>query len=74
MPVPSVASPSMPSISAEAAQLPSPSTNAISSSVARRRPRPGASSEIASIKLVLPAPFSPVSTTSALATSRLAAR
>ena len=31
--------------------------------VARRSPRPGAKSEIASIKLVLPAPFAPVSTT-----------
>ena len=62
MPVPSVASPSAPSISAETAQEPSPSVNATSSSVARRRPRPGARNEIASIRLVLPAPFGPTST------------
>ena len=44
-----------------------------SSSVARRSPRPGASSEVASIRLVLPAPFGPVSTTSDAATSICAA-
>ena len=57
MPVPRVARPSMPSISADTAQAPSPSEKANSSMVARRRPRPGASNEIASIRLVLPAPF-----------------
>ena len=62
MPVPSVASPSAPSISAATAQEPSPSLNATSSSVARRRPRPGARNEMASIRLVLPAPFGPTST------------
>ena len=69
MPVPSVASPSMPSISADTAQEPSPSRKASSSKVARRRPRPGAKSEIASIRLVLPAPFAPVSTTGPAAVS-----
>src|SRR5665647_1894905 len=63
MPVPNVLRPSMPSISAETAQEPSPSVKASSSMVARRKPRPGASSEIASIRLVLPAPLAPVSTT-----------
>ncbi len=63
MPVPSVARPSAPSTSAETAQEPSPSAKATSSSVARRRPRPGARKEIASIRLVLPAPFGPTSTT-----------
>ena len=58
---------------ADTAQEPSPSENATSSSVARRRPRPGASNEIASIRLVLPAPFGPVSTTSAAPTSICAA-
>ena len=53
----------MPSISAATAQAPSPSEKASSSMVARRRPRPGANSEIASIRLVLPAPLAPVSTT-----------
>ena len=62
MPVPSVASPSAPSTSAATAQEPSPSWNATSSSVARRKPRPGARNEIASIRLVLPAPFGPYST------------
>ena len=62
MPVPSVASPSIPSISAELAQAPSPSEKANSSIVARRKPRPGARREIASIRLVLPTPFAPVST------------
>ena len=50
-------------VSAETAQEPSPSENATSSNVARRKPRPGASNEIASIRLVLPAPLAPVSTT-----------
>ena len=59
MPVPSVARPSAPSTSAATAQEPSPSLNATSSSVARRSPRPGARNEIASIRLVLPAPFGP---------------
>ena len=40
-----------------------PRAKATSSSVARRRPRPGASNEIASSRLVLPAPFGPTSTT-----------
>ena len=62
MPVPSVASPSAPSISAATAQDPSPSWKATSSSVARRNPRPGARNEMASIRLVLPAPFGPNST------------
>jgi hypothetical protein len=53
----------MPSISAAAAHAPSPSLNATSSSVARRSPRPGEKNEIASSRLVLPAPFGPVSTT-----------
>ncbi len=35
----------------------------ISASLARRNPRPGASSETASRRLVLPAPFGPTSTT-----------
>ena len=69
MPVPSVASPSMPSSSADTAQEPSPSKKASSSKVARRKPRPGASSEIASIRLVLPAPLAPVSTTGPAALS-----
>ena len=63
----------MPSTSAEAAQEPSPSENATSSKVARRKPRPGIRNEIASIRLVLPAPFGPVSTTRLLPMSRLAA-
>ena len=46
IPVPSVARPSAPSTSADTAQEPSPSLNATSSSVARRRPRPGARNEI----------------------------
>ena len=41
MPVPSVARPSMPSISADTAQAPSPSENASSSMVARRKPAAG---------------------------------
>ena len=53
----------MPSTSADTAQAPSPSLKATSSSVARRRPRPGTRNDIASIRLVLPAPFGPVSTT-----------
>ena len=58
MPVPSVARPSAPSISADTAQdAVAFARSATSSSVARRRPRPGARNEIASIKLVLPAPF-----------------
>ena len=73
MPVPSVARPSMPSTSAETAQEPSPSANATSSKVARRKPRPGTRKEIASIRLVLPAPFGPVSTTRLPPMSRLAA-
>ena len=73
MPVPSVARPSMPSISADTAQAPSPSENASSSMVARRKPRPGASSEIASIRLVLPAPLAPVSTTGPAAPSSICA-
>ena len=35
-----------------------------SSKAVRRKPRPGVSSEIASSRLVLPAPFAPVSATS----------
>ena len=73
MPVPSVASPSAPSTSADTAHEPSPSENATSSSVARRRPRPGARNEIASIRLVLPAPFGPTSTIGPAPTSSLAA-
>ena len=42
---------------------PSPSLAATSSSVARRRPRPGARNESASRRLVLPAPLGPISTT-----------
>ena len=68
-PVPSVASPSSPSTSADTAHDPSPSENATSSRVARRRPRPGARNEIASIRLVLPAPFGPTSTTGPAPTS-----
>ena len=59
MPVPSVARPSAPSTSAETAHEPSPWMSATSSSVARRRPRPGDRNEIASMQLVLPAPFGP---------------
>ncbi len=73
MPVPSVAKPSMPSISADTAQAPSPSEKAISSMVARRKPRPGASSDIDSIRLVLPAPLAPMSTTGCAAPSAIAA-
>ena len=61
-------SPSAPSSSAATAHEPSPSVNATSSSVARRRPRPGARNEIASIRLVLPAPFGPTSTASCAST------
>ena len=68
IPVPSVASPSAPSSSAATAHEPSPSANATSSSVARRKPRPGARNEIASIRLVLPAPFGPTSTASCAST------
>ena len=48
---------------AATAHPPSPSLNATSSIVARRSPRPGEKKEIASRRLVLPAPFGPVSTT-----------
>ena len=74
MPVPSVAKPSAPSISAEAAHEPSPSEKATSSSVARRKPRPGTKKEIASIRLVLPAPLGPTSTIGPASASRFAAR
>ena len=71
MPVPSVARPSAPSTS------PTPPR---SRRLRRRRPRrawrgasrgPGARKEIASIRLVLPAPFGPTSTTSVAPTSML---
>jgi hypothetical protein len=73
-PVPSVASPSAPSTSAATAQEPSPSENATSSSVARRKPRPGAKNEIASSKLFFPAPFGPSSTTGPQSSEICAAR
>jgi hypothetical protein len=73
MPVPSVARPSAPSTSAAIAQEPSPSMKATSVSVARRSPRPGARNEIASTRLVLPAPFGPTSTTRLAAISICAA-
>ena len=44
---------------------------ATSSRVARRRPRPGVRNEMASIRLVLPAPFGPTSTTGRSPTVRL---
>ena len=44
-------------------QGPAPPLRSISPRRARRRPRPGARNEIASSRLVLPAPFGPVSTT-----------
>ena len=74
MPVPSVARPSAPSTSADTAQESSPWMSATSSSVARRRPRPGVRYEIASMQLVLPAPFGPTSTTISPRVCRLAAR
>ena len=58
--------------SALTAKAPIP-PSALSPSAARRRPRPGASSESASSTLVLPAPFSPTSRLSpALPSSRVA--
>ena len=74
MPVPSVARPSAPSTSAETAQEPSPWLSATSSSVARRRPRPGDRNEIASRQLVLPAPFGPTRATTSPRAETLAAR
>ena len=46
----------------------------MSSNAARRSPRPGVSNEIASSRLVLPAPFGPVSTTICASGATLAAR
>jgi hypothetical protein len=74
IPVPNVASPSAPSTSAATAHEPLPSWNATSSRVARRSPRPGARNEIASIRLVLPAPLGPTSTIGPAASSIWAAR
>ena len=73
MPVPSVARPSAPSTSAETAQEPSPSLKASSLMSARRSPRPGENSEIASRRFVLPAPFGPTSTTRSPPTAIFAA-
>ena len=72
IPVPSVARPSAPSTSADTAHEPSPWISATSSSVARRKPRPGERNEIASMQLVLPAPFGPTSTTTSPRACRLA--
>jgi hypothetical protein len=65
--------PSAPSTSAEIAQDPSPSLKASSLVSARRRPRPGESSDIASRRFVLPAPFGPTSTTTSPPTAIFAA-
>ena len=73
-PVPSVAKPKAPSTCADTAQEPSPWLSATSSSVARRKPRPGDRNEIASMQLVLPAPFGPTSATMSAAVSSPAAR
>ena len=62
--------PARPRVRPQTAHEPSPSANATSSSVARRRPRPGARNEIASIRLVLPAPFGPTSTASCASTRK----
>ena len=69
-----VASPSAPSTSAATAHEPSPWLSATSSSVARRRPRPGDRNEIASRQLVLPAPFGPTSATTSPRACTVAAR
>ena len=64
-PVPICTDPIMPPTSAETAQaalLPSAAARPTSEILARRRPRPGVRKETASSKLVLPAPFGPVST------------
>ena len=61
IPVPSTAGPSGPSRSATIANRPDPPMRAISASGARRRPRPGARSDKASSRFVLPTPFSPQS-------------
>ena len=63
MPVPIATSPSMPSTAAKMAKPPDAPTRLTSVSTARRKPRPGERKETASRRLVLPAPFSPVSTT-----------
>ena len=59
VPVPISTSPSR----AATEKPPPPPVRAISGRVAPLSPRPGESSETASSTLVLPAPFSPVSTT-----------
>ena len=64
VPVPICTSPSAEIRWAATLHPPGPSCRAASDSGAPRKPRPGASNEIASNMLVLPAPLSPVITTS----------
>ena len=70
MPVPRRAVSPSQKTSAATAQPSFVPVRVISAKGARRSPRPGVNSEIASRMLVLPAPFGPVSTTSGAANSR----
>ncbi|MNU45230.1 hypothetical protein D3C71_340680 [compost metagenome] len=73
VPVPIATSPCIPSRSTKMAKPPSAPTRVTSVSTARLKPRPGERKDIASIRLVLPAPFSPVSTTCLLSSTSEAA-